>query len=322
MKEYGGYIEMETFRGEEFHACALSLNSGRHCVEYLIKARKITKLYIPYFLCDSVQGICEKLNVNYEYYDIEEDFSPKCKCYLENSEFIYVVNYYGQISNEKIQKLQIRYGNIIIDNVQAFFQKPVKDIDTLYSCRKFFGVPDGAYLYTNIKIEEHLEYDVSYDRMKFLLGRFEKTAEEFYDLYVENNNIFIKEPLKKMSRLTKNLLRGIDYTYVIKSRNKNYEFIHKELGHLNQLKVNVPYGPFMYPLYVTQGENLKKYLIQQKIYIPTLWPEVMLFADSNTVSYRYAKNIVPLPVDQRYDLQDMEHIIEIIHQFYTDEKIP
>lgn len=39
---------------------------------------------------------------------------------------------------------------IILDNTQSFFQKPISGIDTIYSCRKYFGVPDGAYLSTNI----------------------------------------------------------------------------------------------------------------------------------------------------------------------------
>ena len=43
--------------------------------------------------------------------------------------------------------------NVIIDNVQAYFQRPIEGFDTLYSCRKYFGVPDGAVLYTDLEIE-------------------------------------------------------------------------------------------------------------------------------------------------------------------------
>ena len=100
-----------------------------------------------------------------------------------------MVNYYGQISNEQIVYYKQKYGNIIVDNVQAFFQRPVDGIDTIYTCRKFFGVSDGGYLYTNTKLDV-LEKDYSYDRMQFLFGCLEKSANEFYDEYVENNKMF------------------------------------------------------------------------------------------------------------------------------------
>ena len=31
----------------------------------------------------------------------------------------------------------------------SLFEKPLKNIDTIYSPRKFFGVSDGGYLYMN-----------------------------------------------------------------------------------------------------------------------------------------------------------------------------
>lgn len=76
-----------------------------------------------------------------------------------------------------------------MDNAQAYFQEPIDGFETLYTCRKFFGVPDGAVLYTDKQIEIN-EVDQSYTRMHFLLGRYEKTAGEFYQEYVDNNHLF------------------------------------------------------------------------------------------------------------------------------------
>ena len=61
MREYGGYIEFEYYHGEEYHQHAIALNSGRHCVEYLIYSKHISKIYMPYFMCDSVSSLCEKI---------------------------------------------------------------------------------------------------------------------------------------------------------------------------------------------------------------------------------------------------------------------
>ena len=53
MREIGGYIELETFRGRMLHEEATKLNCGRNALAYLCEAKKIEKLYLPYFLCSS-----------------------------------------------------------------------------------------------------------------------------------------------------------------------------------------------------------------------------------------------------------------------------
>lgn len=40
----------------------------------------------------------------------------------------------------------------IVDNCHSFYHKPNVGGNYIYSCRKFFGVPDGAYLITNAVI--------------------------------------------------------------------------------------------------------------------------------------------------------------------------
>ena len=70
MKEYGGYIEFENYHGNMVHEGAISLNCGRNALAYLCEAKKIKKLYLPYFLCSSVPNLCKKIGVEYGYYHI------------------------------------------------------------------------------------------------------------------------------------------------------------------------------------------------------------------------------------------------------------
>ena len=53
MREIGGYIEFEHYNGSMFHDGAVALNCGRSALAYLWETKKIQKLYLPYFLCDS-----------------------------------------------------------------------------------------------------------------------------------------------------------------------------------------------------------------------------------------------------------------------------
>lgn len=309
MKEIGGYFELDEFISNEYYTDLISLNNGRNALLYILKAKKIRKLYIPYLLCDSIRDMLIKYGYEFEQYNVDYDFMPIFNKKLLEDEYIDIVNYYGQITSEKVINLKHKYKNIILDNTHAFFQKPIENIDTIYSCRKFFGVPDGSYLSTDRIINENLETDISKERMIHILGRYEGKASEYYSFYSENDESYSKEELKYMSRLTHNILGAINYEKVRKVRNRNFSFLKNELGKFNKLKLIVPDGAFCYPLYVKDGEHSRKMLAKKKIYIPTLWPNVLDGMSKNTLEYQYVSNILPIPCDQRYSIEDMSKII-------------
>ena len=312
MKEYGGYIEFENYHGNMLHEEAISLNCGRSALAYLCEAKKIKKLYLPYFLCSSVPNLCDKIGVEYSYYHINEKLNPIFNQALGEDEWLYIVNFYGQLDNDYLVEWKQKCGRVIVDNAQSYFQMPVAGMDTLYTCRKYFGVADGAFLYTETELNREIPQDESFERMHFLLGRFERSANEFYSEYVANNKLFATEPVKRMSRLTENLLRGIDYASVAKRRQENFEFLNTELRKINELKLKSVYGAFMYPLLLQNGTTVRKELQKEKIYIPTLWPNVLEECPKDCLEYNYAANILPIPVDQRYRIEDMKYLVERI----------
>lgn len=311
MREIGGYIELDTYRLPMLHENAIKLNCGRNALWYLIKARGIRRIWMPKFMCDSCEGVLKKENVIISFYSIGLDFRPM-DVHPAADEWLYVVNYYGQLSNEYLKSLKDAYPNLIVDNAQAYFQIPIDGVDTLYTCRKFFGVADGAILYTDATLDEELPADESFERMHFLLGRFERTASEFYSEYVANNQFFSSEPIKRMSKLTENLLHGIDYEFVKERRTQNFAYLHEVFEGVNILKLTVPEGAFMYPLYVKNGEEIRRRLQAKKIYIPTLWPAVFDICNENELEYDLAKNTLPLPIDQRYREKNVDDIVNQI----------
>lgn len=312
MKEIGGYIEFENYNGLEYHSDAIHLNCGRNCLAYLIECYGITKIFLPYFLCDSVFNVCKKYNLDVDFYYIDENFFPIIPDTFESKNWFYLVNYYGQLTVEQIESVKATFTNLIIDNAQDFFRKQFGDIPTIYTCRKFFGVCDGAYLYSKKKITHELERDVSYTRMNYLLGRYEKDASLFYAEASHNNSYFITEPIKKMSKLTENLMKSFDYEMIKLKRTENFLFLDNHLRNINKLKLRKVEGAFAYPLYLQNGVNIRKKLQRKKIYIPTLWPSVLEQCDEGFLEYDYALNILPLPVDQRYTQEDMEYILGVL----------
>lgn len=311
MREIGGYIEFETFRSPMLYDDGIKLNCGRNAFAYLIESRNIRKVCFPKMMCDSDDKVLSDYNLEVRYYSIGKDLKME-DITLGDNEWLYVVNYYGQLTDEYIVSLKKKYDRIILDNAQAYFHRPIAGIDTIYTCRKFFGVSDGAVLYTEAKLDRELPVDESYNRINFLVGRFERTASEFYGEYAANNDLFFEEPLKRMSRLTENLLRGIDYDFTENRRTENFRHYHEELASVNRLELNIPKGAFMYPLYVDNGLSIREKLKEMKIYIPTLWPNVFDRCTEKDVESDLAENILPLPCDQRYSYDEIKYVIEAI----------
>jgi hypothetical protein len=193
----------------------------------------------------------------------------------------------------------------------AFWHMPVDGLDTLYSCRKFFGVADGAYLYTDARIGRELEVCSSYDKMGFVLGRAELAANNFYPDSVANNKRFREEDIQWMSPITHNLLRAIDYERAAAQRLANFEVLAEELGELNELTPRATYGAFMYPLLIEGGEKLRKQLQSRKIYVSMLWDYAL---GTPGLGDRYARDILPMPVDQRYDEDDMRYMARVLRE--------
>jgi len=310
MKDIGGYFGLEKLISNEYYKDLIPLNSGRNSLLYILKARDVRKLYIPSYLCDSISDTLKMHGYNFEFYNIGSDFMPIFNEKLYDREYLYVVNYYGQLSNSTVLQLLGRHKRVILDNAQAFFQKPIKNIDTIYTCRKFFGVPDGAYLSSDARIKDDLEVDVSKDRMTHILGRYEGIAPEYFIHYQNNEENFIREPLKFMSMLTHNILGAIDYQKVCSIRTENYSYLHNKLGKYNKLILNIPSGAFAYPFYIEDGIKIRSELVKHKMYIPTLWPNVLSEAFKGTIEYDYSANILPLPCDQRYTFDDMNYMVK------------
>lgn len=314
MREIGGYIEFENYDGSIYHDKAIPLNSGRNCLLYIIKSKKINKIALPYFLCDSVIDLCKKEEIEIVFYHIDKDFLP-CVESLDNDIWLYIVNYYGQIKKCEIYKYIDRFNSkVIVDNAQAYFEPPIDGIDTIYTCRKFFGVSDGSFLYTNKILDEDFPQDESFLRMNFLLGRYERKAAEFYNEYVENNRLFAKEPIKKMSILTMNLLKGINYEKVKNIRTSNFQYLFDNFEDINKLKLEKSIGSFAYPLWIENGAEVRKKLLSKNIYIPNLWPNVINELSNDFLETDLAMNVLPIPCDQRYNISDMKYILEEVRK--------
>lgn len=313
MKEIGGYFELELPKSSEYHDGLIKLNSGRNSFKYILKTRKPKKVFIPNYICDSVIEPLEELNINYEFYNIDKNFEIVQDIQLEENELIFYVNYFA-LKSKYINVLSKKYKkNLIIDNTQAFFEKPLSNIDTIYSARKFFGVSDGAYLSTTEKLNEIFVQDKSYEYSIHLLGRIDNNASSFYADYLKAEHKLINQPIKHMSNLTQNILSSIDYKSVLRKRKDNFKYLDVELKDINSFNMdnNLDFVPFTYLFMINDG-RLREKLIENKIYIAKYWTEVLERKTSSTIEKELVNHILPLPIDQRYEIEDMQMIVKVI----------
>jgi len=312
-EEIGGYFGLELPSGKEYHKDAIHLNSGRAALQYILQSKKYRKIYLPAYICDSVLTPIRAENVSYEYYPINTRFEPVFDKEIGVDEAFLYVNYFG-LHDQNVNSVVAQYQNVIIDNTQAFYSLPEPGIDTFYSARKFFGVADGAYLYTDTKLDMPLEVDVSYDRMGHLLIRHDLSANAGYALFRENDEKLDMAGLKGMSRLTQAILSSIDYERCKEIRRENYGFLHGHLEEMNQLELPDlgSQTPMVYPFWIKKGLPLKEQLIREKIYVATYWAEVKMRCNASSIEGSLVNELVPLPIDQHYTLAEMQRIVAVI----------
>ena len=306
----GGYYELELPQKTEFHPNAIALNTARNCLEYILLARGYKKVYIPRYTCEVILEPFAKHGIEYEFYPINDRLEPQVFPDLQQSEAFLYTNYYGLKQNE-VRKLAERYGDkIIIDNAQAFYAPPVQGVDTFYSPRKFFGVPDGGYLYTTATTLTDLPRDISWPRMQQLLQRIDESAEVGYHHFRKNSEALVNAPILRMSKLTQRILRSIDYEQAKAQRLRNYHTLHRALNSSNLLQIepNSDDVPMVYP-FLTTNTTLRQRLINNRIFVATYWPNVLQWSPENSTEYTLTKQLLPLPIDQRYNTSNMNRVL-------------
>jgi hypothetical protein len=319
IKPIGGYFEWEfpTNNGSFPHSDGILLNSGRHSLEYILKSLgTIKRLWIPYYTCDVVLQPIERLGTPYSFYRINKDFTLAEEVVLSEDEYLIYTNYFG-LMDAYCQEMANRYGNqLILDCAQAFFAPRVEGINTFYSPRKFVGVPDGGITYADNPIPVELPADHSYDKCAHLLKRHDLTPMDGYNDFKESSHKIASSPLSLISTLTQKMLSSLDYEAIKGRRLSNFTLLHTHLAASNELQMpslDSISCPMVYPYY-TKDLVLRKCLITNQVFVATYWPNVFEWTKEGEIEYELSKNIIPIPIDQRYDDRDMMRIVEIINQ--------
>jgi dTDP-4-amino-4,6-dideoxygalactose transaminase len=156
--------------------------------------------------------------------------------------------------------------------------------------------------------------DDTSDHDGHLYTRKEFGAEAGFKEFQENERKLDNQPIRSMSVKTKEILAHIDYELVVNRRRANWQYLHslfQERNHLSLPGLDSFACPMVYPFMVEEGEELRRKLIEGKIFVAKYWPNVMDDGIHKT-EFLLSNQIVAIPCDQRYQEEDMERIVELL----------
>lgn len=315
-KEYGGCLplEIKKLNTELFHGFDyVALNSGRNAIAYAAKAFGYQACYIPYYTCKTVEAGLQEVGVEVRYYNIDDHFMPiEPKGGFDDKALFVYTNYFGIMTHVIKQDIIAEHSHVLFDNTQGFFTEPMRGTLSAYSCRKFFGVPDGAYLVGMDIPRIELATGTSADTAGFLLKSIETGPNQAYEMSKENEEHINQEGMRFMSPLTSALMSGVDFKSVSDQRIKNFNVLHESLKDINELDIKLENGaPMVYPLLVAK-DGVREALVENKIFVPRWWRWIVESSDTNDFEKYLSKYLVPIPITQIYSEQDMNFIADVV----------
>lgn len=320
MKEIGSFIELELPKGHEFYTGDMNvarLNNGRAAIWHAFRLTGAKAIWIPYYQCESVREFLQRKNCTIKYYHQDKNFNP-IDLNPNDDEAVLLVNYYGIMSRERMRILSVSCPHVIVDNCQAFFCKPLTGALNVYSARKFIGVADGAYVIGKNAHKNVDEYPQCYssETAAFLLKRIEYGCEgKGYESRTINEERVDTEDIMKMSKLTRTMLDGTDYERIMQKRRRNFDIACNLFADINAWDPTHFYDqetvPMVYPL-VVEDDNLLQKLLDAKHFQGHWWHYITEELPENTFEHWMSRYMIPITIDQRYGVEDLEYIRSII----------
>ena len=274
---------------------------------------KIDEILIPYFACPSIVNTVKFSKLKFNYYDI----NIKKKNIVSNGnkkKAILLIHYFGS----KNYYTKFKNNNFI----------KIEDFSHLYLNKKILNKNKNRYIFASLRKHTHLRYGAWVNK-KFDIDEIDKKTANFivdkqkkliliknkdkFQLKGEKLNQIIEKKyiLKKLTPNLKNNFLKIDWKFIRNQRVKNFKYLKDKIvkfsrfEFLNQKNNCFPLNFF---LLTKKRNHLKKFLFKKGIYTSIHWKinNNKKFIFSSILS----KQILSLPIDQRYNYKHMQYIIE------------
>lgn len=299
-------------------------DSGRSSLKLIIRSIKEKAKYaLPDFLCSSVIDVFKKMNSEFSFYKINKDFSIDAES-LRKTDFdvLYAINYFGA---ENSYSGIIRKNKILLEDsvFLPVLKRPEHSGDWIAfnSFRKISPIADGSLISSTVRLRNDLinRGHAPFAKLKY---KAKNIKYEYIHLKKHSEKIYLslfEEAEKKLDRQKtihkisdSGLFNLLDFYRNMKGeyalRKSNFSVLDRKLKKL-KIAIN-PEFPSFFPLKVDKRDELRKYLFSKRVFLPVHWPAPLWLKNS-----LYDK-IISIPVDSRYNVDDMSRIADLIKGFY------
>jgi len=312
VKGIGGFFELELpHGGARPHPRALALSTGRACLMVILRNLRPRRVHVPFYTCDATLEPFAHLDIETHSYALEETLFPSELPALGTDDYMLWTDYFGICASHTQRLKELLGEHLLIDDTHNFFREGHQSYWSFTSARKYFGVPDGAFLYAPRPISFDATQFTDISLTHGLLRRLGRAEEAFvaYQAYERSLDCTVH----RISEVSEGFLRGVDMARVAASRRENFAFLHSALDQYNQLRVNdTEQVPFCYP-YLPPRPVERRDLHAHGFFIPCLWPEVERRTQTGfEFERRFSVQMLPLPVDHRYTPVDLSSLVEYL----------
>ena len=306
---------------------------------------QIKRVLLPIYTCSSVINPIESLGIGCRFYPVnrrmEVDVDKLMNMIAQHHpDSVYFQSYYGFDTLASVRpyykELQEK-GIVVVEDITHSWLSDFNTTDADYSVvslRKWLELPDGGALlsskheiHNGCKNEESKRIVeefimASEGKERYFQTRDPADKQDFRQHYVNAKDLLQQDDAPyALSMVSQSVLAQTDFAHIVKRRRENAAYLHHHLlckGVDACISfVDTLATPLYYPIYVKEDRGkLQKELAAHDIYCPVHWPipkQVKMLMDIDG-EYIY-DHVLSLICDQRYDVEDMAYIVDIINKF-------
>lgn len=305
---------------------ALCLRSGRDALKAIAREYSPRIVLLPALACDSMVFPFEMYGHTVRFYKLNKDYSIDYDSIVTDDEpaiFLYM-DYFGlkAISDEKLQQLKTK-GNIIF--IEDRTHNLIWDRTSLFepdyimaSLRKWIPIPDGGLLWG--KISKSFVFDTSFSntrlqaqcmRHTYLQNGDESIKNKYRKIFSEVSAIMDKDEPSSMSAYSYALAKNTDWENVRTIRKENAKALITILQtspHITFIQKEAGFSDLYVAFTVKNRNEIQARLSRKGIFNTIIWP----LSDEQRKACDVSKNteefMLAAPCDQRYTVEDMQHI--------------
>jgi len=348
MREYGSEFYTEEVKRDFLNSFSTFstvrlLSTGREALGLAAESAGFGGEYVllPAYSCDSMIQPFIRRGWKVAYYPLNDNFSVNEPvlldlCIKHVPKAILLMNFFGVAPTGNTVSVIKAFSSeifIIEDFTHILFSPNAfsnKLVDYyVASIRKWVGIFDGAVLLSN-RILDDVKMDINTKfinlrkegqllKLKYTFTKDIKLKDKYLNKLKEAELCLDNIPsVHSISDSSYQILNNLDVEKINFIRKTNFSHLYNIIENLPGIELSIGPGkdflftPFSMPLLVEKRDKIQKQFSSRGLYAPVLWPISKMGRQICAFSAMMADKMLSVPIDQRYDYDDIEEIGNII----------